>query len=269
MGKVITITSGKGGVGKTTASANLAAALALAGKKTVAVDTDIGLRNLDVVMGLENRVIYDIVHVAEGKCQLEQALIRHKRVPGLYLLPASQSRDKSAVTVYAMKKLCRDLKSRFDFVIIDSPAGIEYGFQNSLVGADEVIVITTPEVSAVRDADRVIGLLEAAEKKSIGLIINRLKPAMVKRGDMMSTDDVTEILAIDLLGVIPDDEKIIVSTNRGELAVLDNGSRAGQAFADVARRMMGEEVPLNNVENGHGWLELVRSFFKTKNANHF
>jgi septum site-determining protein MinD len=271
MGKVITITSGKGGVGKTTSSANLSAALALMGKKTVAVDTDIGLRNLDVVMGLENRVVYDLVNVAEGTISLEQALIKHKRVPGLYLLPASQSKNKTAVNPNDMKKLCKDLKNKFDFVIIDSPAGIEHGFQNAIAAADEVIIVTTPEVSAVRDADRVVGLLEAAGKDNLHLVINRLRPSMVKKGEMMTTDDVTEILALELMGVVPDDERIIVSTNRGELAILSEGSSAGKAFKNIARRIMGEEVPITNGAfslngNGAGLMNKLKSFLF--GANH-
>lgn len=269
MGKVITITSGKGGVGKTTSSANLSAALALMGKKTVAVDTDIGLRNLDVVMGLENRVVHDVVNVVEGTCTVEQALIKHKRIPKLYLLPASQSRNKNAVNPDDMKKLCQQLKNKFDFILIDSPAGIEHGFQNAVAAADEVIVVTTPEVSSVRDADRVVGLLEAASKEHMHLVINRLRPTMVKKGEMMNTDDVTEILAINLLGVVPDDEKIIISTNRGELAILNEASKAGKAFKTIARRIVGEEE-IDHAENGVnlGLFVRLKNFLLAKNGDH-
>ena len=210
MSEVIVITSGKGGVGKTTTTANLGCGFALLGKKVALVDADIGLRNLDVVMGLENRIVYDLVDVVEGNCRLKQALIKDKRYEGLFLLPAAQTRDKDAITPEQMKKLCESLKEEgFDYILIDCPAGIEQGFKNAISGADKAIVVTTPEVSAVRDADRIIGLLEANSLSNPTLILNRLRPDMVKRGDMMTIDDVTEILAIDILGVVPDDESIV------------------------------------------------------------
>jgi septum site-determining protein MinD len=240
---VITITSGKGGVGKTTATANLGVALALLGQRVVAIDADIGLRNLDVVMGLENRIVYDIVDVVEGHCRLRQALIRDKRVPELYLLPAAQTRDKTAVSPEDMVRLCDQMRSDFDFILIDSPAGIEHGFRNAIAPADKVIIITTPEVAAVRDADRIIGLIEAQEKGPASLIINRIKPDMVRYGDMLNTSDVIEILAIDLIGIVPDDKAIIVSTNKGVPIVLDDKAPAGLAFRNIARRLLGEEVP--------------------------
>jgi septum site-determining protein MinD len=252
MSRVITITSGKGGVGKTTSTANLGTALAMQGAKVAVVDADIGLRNLDVVMGLENRIVYDLVDVVEGRCRLRQALIKDKHFSDLFLLPAAQTRDKDAVGPEDMIALANQLRTEFDYVIIDSPAGIEGGFRNAIAGADEVLIITTPEVSAVRDADRIIGLVEAAEKGSPQLIINRIKPRMVNRGDMMSTDDVLQILAIDLIGAIPDDETIVTSTNRGEVAVLDRASRAGRAFSDVARRIAGEQVPMPTLEDEQG-----------------
>lgn len=252
MGEVIVITSGKGGVGKTTTTANIGTGLAALNKKVVLVDTDIGLRNLDVVMGLENRIVYDIVDVVNGNCKLRQALIKDKRFEGLHLLPAAQTKDKSAVTVEQMKDLCNELKQEFDYVIIDCPAGIEQGFKNAIAGAERAIVVTTPEVSAVRDADRIIGLLEAAELREPHLIINRLRPQMVKKGDMMGIEDMIDILAIRLLGVVPDDETIIVSTNRGEPAVLDQGSRAGQAYRNITRRITGEEVPFMDLEANTG-----------------
>lgn len=239
MGEVIVITSGKGGVGKTTTTANLGTGLALLGKKAVLLDTDIGLRNLDVVMGLENRIVYDLVDVVEGVCRVKQALIKDKRYDGLYLLPAAQTRDKNSVSPTQMLKLCDDLREEFDYIIVDCPAGIEQGFKNAIAGADRAIVITTPEVSAVRDADRIIGLLEANEIRKPLLLINRVRPVMVKRGDMMSIEDIIDILAIDLIGVVPDDENIIISTNRGEPAVAEKKSLAGQAYRNVAKRIIG------------------------------
>lgn len=244
MGIAIVVTSGKGGVGKTTTSANIGTGLAVMGKSVVLVDADIGLRNLDVVMGLENRIVYDLVDVVHGYCRLKQALIRDKRYENLCLLPAAQTKDKTAVSPEQMKVLVRELKQEFDYVIVDCPAGIEQGFRNAIAGADEAIIVTTPEVSAVRDADRVIGLIEAEEMKEPRLIINRIRPAMVKRGDMMDIDDVLEILAIKLLGVVPDDDSIVVSTNRGEPAVTQPNSRAGEAYRNITRRLLGENVPL-------------------------
>lgn len=254
MGEVIVITSGKGGVGKTTTTANIGTGLAALNKKVVLVDTDIGLRNLDVVMGLENRIVYDIVDVVTGNCKLRQALIKDKRFEGLHLLPAAQTKDKSAVSIEQMKDLCNELKQEFDYVIIDCPAGIEQGFKNAIAGAEKAIVVTTPEVSAVRDADRIIGLLEAAELREPHLIINRLRPQMVKKGDMMGIEDMIDILAIRLLGVVPDDESIIVSTNRGEPAVLDQTSRAGQAYRNIARRIKGDEVPFMDLTANSGFM---------------
>lgn len=242
MGEVIVITSGKGGVGKTTTTANVGTGLAKLEKKVVLIDTDIGLRNLDVVMGLENRIVYNLVDVIEGTCRIKQALIKDKRYPNLYLLPSAQTRDKTSVTPEQMKKLCDELREEFDYILMDCPAGIEQGFQNAIAGADRALVVTTPEVSAVRDADRIIGLLEAHEMKQTHLIVNRLRTDMVKRGDMMSSDDVVEILAIDLIGVVPDDENIVVSTNQGE-PLVGNDTLAGKAYMNICRRIVGEEVP--------------------------
>jgi septum site-determining protein MinD len=252
------ITSGKGGVGKTTATANIGTGLALMGKKVVMVDTDIGLRNLDVVMGLENRIVYDIVDVVQGNCRLKQALIKDKRFDNMYLLPAAQTKDKTAVSEEQMKNLSDSLKADFDYIIVDCPAGIEQGFKNAIAGAEKAIVVTTPEVSAVRDADRIVGLLEASGLREPKLIINRIRPQMVKKGDMMSIEDIIEILAVDLLGVVPDDESIVVSTNRGEPAVMDKSSRAGQAFRNISHRIIGEEIPLMNMEANSGWLEKIK-----------
>ena len=263
MGEVIVITSGKGGVGKTTSTANLGTGLALQGKKVALLDTDIGLRNLDVVMGLENRIVYDLVDVVEGNCKVKQALIKDKRYEGLFLLPAAQTKDKNAVKPEQIKKLCEELKKEFDYIIVDCPAGIEQGFKNAIAGADKAIVVTTPEVSAVRDADRIIGLLESNEVRNPRLLLNRVREDMVKKGDMMSTDDVLEILAIDLMGVVPDDQSIIVATNKGEPAVTDNKSLAGQAYRNIVRRIMGEEVPVMDLKN-NGFIGKIKSLFKKK-----
>ncbi|HHT27605.1 MAG TPA: septum site-determining protein MinD [Firmicutes bacterium] len=247
-GRVLVITSGKGGVGKTTTTANLGTGLAIAGQKVCLVDADIGLRNLDVVMGLENRIVYDLVEVVEGNCKLRNALIKHKRNDNLFLLPAAQTREKDAVSPEQMKGLCEQLAAEFDFVLVDSPAGIEHGFRNAIAGADEAIIVTTPEVSAVRDADRIIGMLEAHELFSPKLIINRLRPEMVKRGDMMDVQDVIEILAIDLLGVVPDDQAVIVATNRGEPVVFDEKSLSAAAYRNIVGRILGEDIPQMDFE---------------------
>jgi septum site-determining protein MinD len=245
---VITVSSGKGGVGKTTTTANLAVALASTGKKVVCIDGDIGLRNLDVVMGLENRIVYDLVDIVEGRCRLRQAMIRDKRVSELYLIPAAQTRDKSAVSPSDMVRVCDELRNEFDWVLIDSPAGIERGFRNALAPADIVLVVTNPEVSAVRDADRIIGLVEAEEKGPARLILNRFNPSLAKRGEMLTPQDVLELLAIELIGIVPEDENVVMSTNRGQPIVLDPKSRAGTAFNNIARRLGGEKVPFMDLE---------------------
>jgi len=250
---VVTVSSGKGGVGKTTTTAILAVALASNGQKVVCIDGDIGLRNLDVVMGLENRIVYDLVDVVEGRCRLRQAMIRDKRVPELYLIPAAQTRDKSAVSPSDMVRLCDELRPDFDWIIIDSPAGIERGFRNALAPADTVLVVTNPEVSAVRDADRIIGLVEAEEKGPARLILNRLNPVLVRRGEMLTPQDVLELLAIELIGIVPEDDHVVMSTNRGQPIVLDAKSRAGQAFQNIARRLRGEKVPFMDLEEKDGF----------------
>lgn len=242
MGEVIVVTSGKGGVGKTTTTANLGSALALRGKKVVLIDTDIGLRNLDVVMGLENRIVYDIVDVVEEKCKLKQALIRDKRFKDLFLLPAAQTRDKSAVNEEQMKELTEKLKEEFDYIIIDCPAGIEQGFKNAIAGANRAIVVTTAEISAIRDADRIVGLLEASEIKNPELVVNRLRPAMVRKGEMMDVEDIVDLLSIDLIGVVPDDEYIITQTNKGEPVVSNHKAPSGKAYIEIARRILGENI---------------------------
>ena len=242
MGEVIVVTSGKGGVGKTTTTANLGSALALRGKKVVLIDTDIGLRNLDVVMGLENRIVYDIVDVVEEKCKLKQALIKDKRFKDLFLLPAAQTRDKSAVNEEQMKELTEKLKEEFDYIIIDCPAGIEQGFKNAIAGANRAIVVTTAEISAIRDADRIVGLLEASEIKNAELVVNRLRPAMVRKGEMMDVEDIVDLLSIDLIGVVPDDEYIITQTNKGEPVVSNHKAPSGKAYIEIARRILGENI---------------------------
>lgn len=261
MGEVIVITSGKGGVGKTTTTANLGTGFALLGKKVVLIDADIGLRNLDVVMGLENRIVYDLVDVTEGNCRLKQALIRDKRYETLYLLPAAQTRDKNAVSPEQMRQLSQELAEQFDYVIIDCPAGIEQGFKNAIAGADRAVIVTTPEVSAVRDADRIIGLLESEGKHNPKLIVNRIRPSMVKKGDMMNIDDIIEILAIDLLGIIPEDEYIVISTNRGEPAVANPISLAGTAYSNIVRRLTGENIPLMTLETNDGFMKKLKKIF--------
>lgn len=243
MGKAIVVTSGKGGVGKTTTTANIGAGLAVLGQQVALIDADIGLRNLDLFMGLENRVVYHLVDVIEGRANWKKAVVRDKRLENLVLLPSAQSRDKDAVTPQQMRTLVNDLKQEFDFIVIDCPAGIEGGFKNAIAGADQAIVVVNPEVSSVRDADRVIGLLEAEEIKDVNLVINRLKPSMVKRGEMLEIKDIVELLAIKLLGIVPEDEGIVISSNRGEPIALNQGTKAGLAFANISRRLLGEEVP--------------------------
>ncbi len=264
-GCVITITSGKGGVGKTTTTANLGVALARRGKRVVCVDTDIGLRNLDVVLGLENRIVFDIVDVVEGRARLRQALIRDKRLPELQMIPAAQTREKSAVKPDQMVKLTNDLRRDFDFVLIDSPAGIELGFKNALAPADRILIVTTPEVSAVRDADRIIGLVEAAEKAPPQLIINRLRPSMIKRGDMLDTSDVLEVLSIDLLGIVPEDENIITSTNRGQPVALEERTPSGQAYGRIAQRLLGQEVAFAVFQESPSIFQRMSRWFRGDN----
>ena len=244
MGEVIVITSGKGGVGKTTTTANLGSALAMRGKKVVLLDTDIGLRNLDVVMGLENRIVYDIVDVIEGKCKLRQAWIKDKRFTDLFLLPAAQTRDKDAINEDEMIRLTQRLKEEFDYIIVDCPAGIEQGFKNAIAGADRAIVVTNAEISSIRDADRIIGLLESSNIRNPELIINRIRPEMVKRGEMMDVEDILDLLSIDLIGVVPEDENIITQTNKGEPAVANKKAASGKAYIEIARRILGENVEI-------------------------
>ncbi|GIV66210.1 MAG: site-determining protein [Bellilinea sp.] len=264
--KVLTITSGKGGVGKTTTTANIAVALAALSYKVVCIDADIGLRNLDVVLGLENRIVYDVVDVVEGRCRLRQAMIRDKRLPELYLIPAAQTRDKNAISPSDMVRLCDELRNEVDWILIDSPAGIERGFRNALAPADLVVVVTNPEVSAVRDADRIIGLIEAEEKGPARLILNRVNMNLVKRGDMLNADDVLELLAVELIGIVPEDEAVVVSTNRGQPVALDGKSKAGLAFQNIARRLNGEQVPFLSLDEKDGFFARLGRMFRTGGA---
>lgn len=264
--RVIVVTSGKGGVGKTTTSANVSTALARLGKKVVVIDGDIGLRNLDVILGLENRIVYNLVDVVEGTCNLKQALIRDKRLDGLYLLPAAQTRTKDCVSAEQMIELVEGMKEDFDFVLIDCPAGIEAGFRNASAAATEALVVTTPDVSAVRDADRIIGMLESQGKEKINLIINRLRPHMVQSGNMLSKEDMLDILTIDLIGIVPEDDSVVVSSNNGEPLTLNPQTVAGQAFDNIARRICGEEIPFIDVENlkKGGFIESIKRLFGRK-----
>lgn len=259
--EVIVVTSGKGGVGKTTTSANVGTGLAKAGKKVCLIDTDIGLRNLDVVMGLENRIVYNLVDVVEGNCRVKQALIRDKKHPGLYLMPSAQTKDKTAVSPSQMMKVIDHLKEQFDYIILDCPAGIEQGFQNAIAGAKRALVVTTPEVSSIRDADRIIGLLEAAGINKMDLIINRLRIEMVKKGDMMSASDVVDILGIPLIGVVPDDENVVISTNQGE-PLVGGSSPAGLAYSNIVERVLGKEVPFLNFQKGVSFFTRISNILK-------
>ncbi len=261
MSEVIVITSGKGGVGKTTTAANVGTGLAQLNKKVVLIDTDIGLRNLDVVMGLENRIVYNLVDVVEGNCRIEQALIKDKKYPDLRLLPSAQTRDKTAVSPEQMQELINELKKSYDYILLDCPAGIEQGFKNAIAGADRALVVTNPEVSAIRDADRIIGLLEANGIKNVDLIVNRIRMDMVKKGDMMTVDDVRELLAVNLIGVVPDDEHIVISTNQGA-PLVGSDCQAGQAYANICRRVVGDDVPFLNLEVKGGLFARLKELFK-------
>lgn len=262
MGEAIVITSGKGGVGKTTATANLGTALALAGKKVCLVDTDIGLRNLDVILGLENRIVYDLLDVAEGECRLQQALVKDKRFEALYLLPAAQTKDKTAISPSQLKEIIDELKGEFDYILIDCPAGIEHGFWTAVEGADHAIVVCMPEVASVRDADRVIGLLEAEKKISPRLVVNRYRPKMARQGDTMDLEEMIQVLSIDLLGVVPDDEMVVKSSHHGEPTVVNPQSKAAIAFRNISRRIMGESVPLMKFEEEPNFFQRLRQVFR-------
>ena len=263
-GKVIVVTSGKGGVGKTTTTANIGAALASMGKTVCVMDMDIGLRNLDILMGLENRIVYNSIDVIEGSCKLKQALVKDKKMPNLCLLPAAQTRDKTAVNAEQVQGLIEEVKTHFDFVLVDCPAGIESGFQNSIAGADEALIVVTPEMSSVRDADRIVGLLEARKDQigDIHLIVNRVKPGLIETHQMMSIEDIVEILSVKLIGVVPDDDEVVISTNKGEpLALAHTNKSAGQAYRNIAARLMGEDVPLMDLNKRIGILSKIKAIF--------
>lgn len=264
MGVSIVITSGKGGVGKTTTTANIGTALASIGKKVVVIDGDTGLRNLDVLLGLENRIVYTIIDVIEGRCRLKQGLIKDKRLPNLCLLPTAQTKDKDDIRAQDMLKIVGELKEEFDYVLIDSPAGIEQGFENAVIGADKAIIVVNPEITSVRDADRVIGKLDSKGLEDHAVIINRLNYEMTKNGDMLDVADIIETLSVELLGVVPDDKNVTVSTNKGEPIVLEDGAFAGQAFKNIARRIIGEEVPLMNLDvyGNSGFFGSLKKLFK-------
>jgi len=266
MGVSIVITSGKGGVGKTTTTANIGTALASLGKKVVVIDGDTGLRNLDVLLGLENRIVYTIVDVIEGRCRLKQGLIKDKRLPNLFLLPTAQTRDKDDIRPQEMLKIVNELKEEFDYVLIDSPAGIEQGFENAVIGAERAIIVVNPEITSVRDADRVIGKLDAKGLEDHAVIVNKLNYEMTKNGDMLDVADIIETLSVKLIGVVPDDKNITISTNKGEPIVLEEGAFAGQAFKNIARRIMGEDVPLMDlhVEDNQGFFGSLIKLFKRK-----
>jgi septum site-determining protein MinD len=269
MGQIVTVTSGKGGVGKSTSVANLTTSIAMSGKKVVAIDFDIGLRNLDMLLGLENRIVYDVVDVMEGNCNISQALIADKNTNGLYFLPASQTKDKNILDTKKVEKLLLELKEDFDYVFVDSPAGIEGGFEHAIYLADRALVVTTAEVSAVRDADRVIGIIDAksaraknGEEVEKHIIINRIKPEMVERGEMLNVEDVLQILALPLIGVVPDDAGVVTSTNRGVPVVHDEKSLSGEAYRRIARRVMGEEVEYLNLHARKGWGGFFKGLFR-------
>lgn len=258
----ITVTSGKGGVGKSTTVASVGVGLASLGKKVCLIDTDIGLRKLDLMLGVENRIVYDLVDVIEGACKLQQALVRHKQYTDLALIPAAQTRYKEEVTPAQVKEVVDRLREHFDYILIDSPAGIEGGFRNAIAPADRAILVVNPEIPSVRDSDRVVGLLEAAELRELDLIVNRVQPEMVGEGDMLSVERVQNHLAIHLLGVVPEDKRIIRSSNTGEPVIGDAKSPAGQAFSNIARRIVGEDVPFLDLEE-RGLISRIKRLFST------
>ncbi|MEW9096654.1 MAG: septum site-determining protein MinD [Clostridiaceae bacterium] len=265
MGEAIVITSGKGGVGKTTTTANIGTALASMDKKVVVVDGDTGLRNLDVLMGLENRIVFTLMDAIEENCKLKQALIKDKRFPNLFLLPTAQTRDKDDISKEQMSKLISELKEEFDYVLIDCPAGIEQGFENAIIGADRALVVVNPEVTSVRDADRVIGKLEAKGVEDPQLIVNRINSDMVKNGDMLDVNDILDSLAIKLIGIVPDDKNITISTNKGEPIVLNDKAVSGKAFNNIARRIIGEDIPFLDMDtNEGGFLHSLKKLFGIK-----
>lgn len=262
-GVIITITSGKGGVGKTTATANLGLVMASRGKRVVCVDTDIGLRNLDVVLGLENRIVFDLVDVIYGKARARQAVIKHKHVPGLYLLPAAQKYEKTVVNEKQITHLCNDLKKEYDFVLLDCPAGIEHGYRNAIAPADKILLVTTPEMSALRDADRIIGLVRTAGKPEPRLILNRYRTDLVRRGDMIDAAAVRDLLKIEMIGIVPEDESIISGTNMGEPVVIEGHSKSAAAFVRIGRRLLGETVPIPSFDGRPNVLQRLSDLWKS------
>ena len=264
MGEVIVITSGKGGVGKTTTTVNLGCALSQSGKSVILLDADIGLRNLDVVMGLEDKVVYDFVDVIEGRCRLRQAVIKDKKHENLFMMPASQTRDKCDVSEGQMRKLCFELAENFDYVLIDCPAGIEQGFKNAVASSDKAIVVATPELSSIRDADRVLTKLEDEGIEKIKLVINKVRPAMIRKGQAPGVDEMIEILATDLLGVVPEDTEIIIAANKGAIVAAENKGAASAAYKNIAKRLMGETVPLMDLEDDGSFWYRIRKMFRRK-----
>ncbi len=260
--RIITVTSGKGGVGKTTTTANLGVCLAQMKQRVIVIDTDIGLRNLDMVMGLQNRIIYDIVDLVEGRCRLRQALIRDRVLPELYLLPAAQTRDKSSVSRADMLSVCQELEGQCDFVLIDSPAGIEHGFRNAVAPASEFIIVTTPDATAVQDADRVLGILEGEHRAGIQLVVNRVRDDLVKRQEMMSPQAIVDVLAVELLGTVPDDERVLVCDTRGTPVAHEKRSPASRAYHVMAQQLLGDSKatrPLARTKNRLlAWLGMGR-----------
>ncbi|MFA6851045.1 MAG: septum site-determining protein MinD [Selenomonadaceae bacterium] len=262
MSEIIVVTSGKGGVGKTTTTANIGVGLAAKNKKVVLIDTDTGLRNLDLLLGLENRIMYDLIDVTEGRVSYKKALVRHKKYSTLYLLPTSQVKDKTSVNPAQIVSLCEELRKEFDYIIIDCPAGIEQGFKTAIAAADCAIVVTMPEISAVRDADKIIGELGRAEKENIKLVVNRIRPQMVRSGDMLDMDDINDILSIECIGQVPDDEMVVTSTNRGEPVISNESSQAGQAYRNIVGRICGENIPFMKFPEEGFFDKLKRVFGK-------
>ena len=262
MSEIYVITSGKGGVGKTTTTANLGMGLAMRGKKVVLVDTDTGLRNLDLLLGLENRIMYDLIDVTEGRVAYKKALVRHKKYDNLFLLPTSQVKDKMAVNPEQLVKLCSDLRQEFDYILIDCPAGIEQGFKTAIAAADTALVVTMPEISAVRDADKIIGELGRADKDNIKLIVNRIRPQMVEDGDMLDMEAINDILSLDCIGQVPDDLTVVTSTNKGEPCVTMSDSEAGQAYRNIVGRMLGEDIPFMEFHKDGGWWKRLKRMFR-------
>ncbi|MBO6202237.1 MAG: septum site-determining protein MinD [Selenomonas sp.] len=261
MSEIFVITSGKGGVGKTTTTANLGMGLAMRGKKVVLVDTDTGLRNLDLMLGLENRIMYDLIDVTEGRVAYKKALVRHKKYDNLFLLPTSQVKDKMSVNPEQLVKLCDELRREFDYILIDCPAGIEQGFKTAIAAADTALVVTMPEIAAVRDADKIIGELGRADKENIKLIVNRIRPSMVENGEMLGMDDINDILSLDCIGQVPDDIKVVTAANKGEPCVTSGDSQAGQAYRNIVARILGEDVPFMEFHK-EGWLSKLKHIFR-------